>query len=194
LRRLSGRQGGFGRGDGVRDKHAAHCGTVSGVFGIKGLAARFYFSFTHSSPLTPAVAPASPSPAPMVRIIRGRKGAGERCPILMLLLESQTSDYIGARALVSSISWAGAPLADRGYDADLFRNTVIDKGIQPCILSRSGRKVEVPHVADLYRLRHRIENMFARLNDRRRIATRYDRSPILFLSAYALAATVIYWM
>lgn len=34
--------------------------------------------------------------------------------------------------------------------------------------------------------------MFARLKDWRRIATRYDRCPILFLSARALAATVIY--
>ncbi|MCA3461653.1 MAG: IS5/IS1182 family transposase, partial [Rhodobacter sp.] len=41
---------------------------------------------------------------------------------------------------------------------------------------------------------HRIENMFARLKDWRRIATRYDRCPILFLSACALAATVMYWL
>ena len=59
--------------------------------------------------------------------------------------------------------------------------------------SRIGRKVPIPH-ADLYRLRHKIENMFARLKDWRRKATRYDRCPILFLSASALAATVIYWL
>ena len=46
---------------------------------------------------------------------------------------------------------------------------------------------------DRYRLRHKIENMFARLKDWRRVATRYDRCPILFLSACALAAIVIYW-
>ncbi len=57
-----------------------------------------------------------------------------------------------------------------------------------------GRKVQIHHDADLYRLRHKIENMFARLKDWRRIATRYDRCPILFLSACALAATVIYWL
>lgn len=57
-----------------------------------------------------------------------------------------------------------------------------------------GRKVQIAHDANSYRLRHRIENMFARLKDWRRIATRYDRCPILFLSACALAATVIYWL
>jgi transposase len=106
----------------------------------------------------------------------------------------QTSDYLGARALLSLIPKAGALLADRGYDADWFRNALIDMGISPCIPSRSGRKEQIPHDTDLYRKRHRIENTFARLKDWRRIATRYDRCPILFLSACALAATVIYWL
>ncbi|REF68449.1 hypothetical protein BDD41_3495 [Paracoccus versutus] len=33
-----------------------------------------------------------------------------------------------------------------------------------------------------------------RLKDWRRVATRYDRCPKVFLSAIALAATVIYWL
>jgi transposase len=98
----------------------------------------------------------------------------------------------GARALLSSIPQARALLGDRGHDADWFRNYLIDIGIFPCIPSRVGRKVPIPHDADLYRPRHKIENMFARLKNWRRVATRYDRCLILFLSACALAATVIY--
>jgi transposase len=112
----------------------------------------------------------------------------------MFLSAGQASDYIGARVLLSSFPLAGALLADRGYDADCFRNGLIEMGISPCIPSRAGRKVTIPHDAKLYRQRHKIENMFARLKDWRRIATRYDRCPILFLSACALAATVIYWL
>lgn len=67
-------------------------------------------------------------------------------------------------------------------------------GISPCTPSRSGRHIPIPHGAELYRLRHRIEDMFARLKDWGRIAARYDRCPILFLSAVALAAKVIYWL
>lgn len=59
--------------------------------------------------------------------------------------------------------------------------------------SRSGRKILILHEADLYRQRHEIENMSARLKNWRRTATRYDRCPILLLSACALAATVFYW-
>lgn len=115
-------------------------------------------------------------------------------PIGMFLSAGQTSDYIGARALLPSIPKAKALLADRGYDADWFRSALIELGISPCIPSRAGRKVPIQHDTDLYRLRHKIENMFARLKDWRRIATRYDRCPILFLSAVALAATFIYWL
>jgi hypothetical protein len=48
------------------------------AFGINGLAERIYFAFTDSSPPAPEVARAYPSPAPMARTLRGRKGAGER--------------------------------------------------------------------------------------------------------------------
>lgn len=36
--------------------------------------------------------------------------------------------------------------------------------------------------------------MFGRLKDWQRVATRYDRCPETFLSAVALAATVIFWL
>ena len=115
-------------------------------------------------------------------------------PIRMFLSAGQMSDGIGARALLSSVPPSGAPLADRGYNADWFRNALFEIGISRCIPSRSGRKVPVPNDVDLYHLRHRIENMFARLKDWRCIATRYDRCLIIFLSACALAATVTYWL
>jgi transposase len=91
---------------------------------------------------------------------------------------------------------AGATVNATGSRApeqtDWFRNALTDMGIAPCIPARSGRKTPIPHDTDLHRKRHRIENTFARLKDWRRFATRYDRCPILFLSACALAATVIY--
>ena len=112
----------------------------------------------------------------------------------MFLSAGQTADYIGARALAPTIPETGALLADRGYEADWFHNEPIGMGISPCIPSRRDRRAQIPHDATLYRLRHKIENMFDRLKDRRRVATRYDRCPILFLSACALAAIVIYWL
>lgn len=85
-------------------------------------------------------------------------------------------------------------LADRGYDADWYRETPESKGIKPCIPSRNRRKVPIPNDQARYRQRHKIENSFARLKDLRRIAARYDRCPKVFLSACALAALVMFWL
>jgi transposase len=45
----------------------------------------------------------------------------------------------------------------------------------------------------LYRKRHRVETMFGRLKDQRRIATRYDRGAHVFFSAICIAAIVTSW-
>ena len=104
-------------------------------------------------------------------------------PIRLFLTAGQTSDYIGARALLPSISPAGALLADRGYDADWFRDALTERGVVPCIPSRKGRKVTITHDTILYRRQHRIKNMFGRLKEWRRVATRYDRCADIFLFA-----------
>lgn len=72
-------------------------------------------------------------------------------------------------------------LADRGYDADWFSEALKDKGIKPCILGRKARGKPIKHD----KRRNRIEIMFGRLKDWRRVATRYDRCPKVFLSAAA---------
>lgn len=96
--------------------------------------------------------------------------------------------------LLSSIPPAGALLADRGYDADWFRDALNARGTIPCIPSRKTRKVAIPHDTTLYKQRHRIENTFGRLKDWRRISMRYDRCPDLFLSACVLAAVTLFWL
>jgi transposase len=115
-------------------------------------------------------------------------------PIRLFLTAGNVSDYIGARALMSSLPKADWLLADRGYDADWFRNGLKGMGITPCIPSRKLRKKAIPHDKTRYKLRHKIENMFGKLKDWRRIAMRYDRCPELFLSAIALASIVLFWL
>ena len=111
-------------------------------------------------------------------------------PLKLFMTAVQVSDYTGAAALLSSPPAADWLLADRGYDADWFREAMKDKGIRPCIPGRKSRSKPVKHD----KRRNRIEIMFGRLKDWRRLATRYDRCPKVFLSAVALAATVIFWL
>lgn len=86
------------------------------------------------------------------------------------------------------------PLGDRGYDANWSRDALEEKGITPCIPGRKSRKKPVKYDKRRYKSRNRIEIMFGRLKDWRRVATRYDRCPTVFLSAVALAATVLFWL
>ena len=48
----------------------------------------------------------------------------------------QVNDYIGAWALLSSLSSAEWLRGGRGYDADWFREAPQDKGIRTCIPGR----------------------------------------------------------
>ena len=112
----------------------------------------------------------------------------------MLLSEGQMSDYKGAALMIDALPRAKTILGDKGYDADWFRQALIERGITPCIPSKANRKAPVPHDPILYRQRHKIENMFGRLKDWRRIHTRYDRCAHTFFSTICIAATVILWL
>ena len=112
----------------------------------------------------------------------------------LFVTAGQVSDYIGARALVSSLPKVGWLLGDRGYDADWFREALKDKGIRACIPGGKQRKTTVRYDKRRYKRRNRIEIMFGRLKDWWRVATRYDRCPKVFLSAIVLVALVIYWL
>jgi transposase len=115
-------------------------------------------------------------------------------PIRLFITAGQVSDHVGARALCGSLPGVDWLIADRGDDADWFREALQDKGIRPCIAGRKSCDKPVRYDKRLYKRRNRIEIMFGRLKDWRRVATRYDRCSKVFLSAIALAATVIFWL
>ena len=104
------------------------------------------------------------------------------------------SDHKGAGLLIDALPPARALIADRGYDSDGFRTALEDLGITPCIPSRRNRKEPRPYDTALYRQRHSIENLFAKLKDWRRISTRYDRCADIFMGAITLAALVLFWL
>jgi transposase len=113
-------------------------------------------------------------------------------PLNLFVTAGPVSDCIGARALLGSLPKVDWLPGDRGHDADWFRDAVKDKGIRACIPGRKQRKTPVKHDKRRYKRRNRIEIMFGRLKDWRRVATRHDRCPEVFLSAIALAATVTF--
>ena len=104
------------------------------------------------------------------------------------------SDHRGARLILNALPAAATLIADRGYDSNWFRQALSERGIEPCIPSTKSRNQPLDYDKGLYQQRHRIENMFAKLKDWRRIATRYDRCAHTFFSAICIAAAVAFYL
>jgi transposase len=119
---------------------------------------------------------------------------GEGRPVRLLLTEGQQSDHKGAATLLPDLPPAREMLSDKGYDSDAYRAALFDRNITPCIPPRAKRKHPATYCKVLYKQRHKVENMFAKLKDWRRIAMRFDRCAHTFLSAIQIAAIVIFWI
>lgn len=103
-------------------------------------------------------------------------------------------DYIGARALMHSLSNLDRLLGDRGYDADWYREALKGKRIRACIPGRKQRTTPMKYDKLSYKRHNCIDIMSGRLKDWRPVAKGYDRCPKVFLSAIALAAPLSYWL
>ena len=109
------------------------------------------------------------------------------------LTPGQTPDLQGADALLPLLlADIQALLADKAYDA---RKRVLDllekAGVQTVIPPKSNRIEQREYDEDMYKIRHLIENFFAKLKQLRGIATRYDKRASTLLGAIHLAAAVI---
>tara|TARA_R110002074_G_C12486390_1_gene661391 strand:- start:935 stop:1258 length:324 start_codon:yes stop_codon:yes gene_type:complete len=105
------------------------------------------------------------------------------------------SDHKGAKLLYPALpEHASVMIGDKGYDSDEYRAALKAKNITPCIPPRKGRKLPAHFDKQLYRQRHKIENLFARLKDWRRIHTRYDRCAHTFMAAITIAAICSFWI
>ena len=112
----------------------------------------------------------------------------------LLLSAGNINDISVARALLQRVGPVRRLIADRGYDANHLRRFLAEQQAEAVIPSTMSRRKPIPYDTVAYRDRNRIERMFGRLKDWRRIATRYDRCAHTFMSAICIAATVIFWL
>jgi transposase len=119
---------------------------------------------------------------------------GDGKPLAMMLSEGQMSDHTGTKHLYSRLPPVDVLIADKGYDSDEFREALAARNIKVCIPPKRNRKIQYSFDKQLYKTRHKIENMFGRLKDWRRISTRYDRCAHTFFSAICIAAAVIFYL
>jgi transposase len=111
-----------------------------------------------------------------------------------MLTPGNMSDITAAYDLISRAGAMSYLIADKGYDADAFRQRLRAKKTVPVIPGRSNRKRKIRYDKTRYKDRHLVENAFCRLKNFRRIATRYDKLSRNFLSTVALATLLAYWI
>ncbi len=78
-------------------------------------------------------------------------------------------------------------MEDKGYDSDEHRRNLKLRGNIPVIPGRKNRKEPISYDRNKYSLRKRIENMFGRIKENKRLALRYEKSDLIFLSFIAIA-------
>lgn len=83
-------------------------------------------------------------------------------------------------------------LADKGYDAGHLCDQIAETGTEVVVPPKRNRKVQQPYDTELYKERNRIERVFNKLKQSRRVATRYAKLLPNFMDFVKLAAITIW--
>lgn len=99
-----------------------------------------------------------------------------------------------AQTLLESFDLRGKLiLADKGYDSNKFVCWIQSRGGAVVIPSR--RTSKAPRNTDwhIYKERHLVENLFLKLKNNRRFATRYEKKAVFF-KAVTFLACILVWL
>jgi transposase len=111
---------------------------------------------------------------------------------VLLLSAGNINDISTAEPLIQAAGSFRTLLADKAYDADHLRRRLAGRGTEALIPSTTSRRAPIPYDALAYRDRNRVERMWCRLKEFRRVATRYDKIAAHYLSAVLIAAICAY--
>jgi len=113
-------------------------------------------------------------------------------PMRFILTGGEKNDCTQALDLLDGLP-GEAVLADKGYDADYIVDAVKNMDAIAVIPPRLNRIVQRKYDKHLYKERNLIERMFGKLKQFRRVATRYEKTKIAFMS-FVLIASILLWL
>ena len=114
-------------------------------------------------------------------------------PIDFEITGGEVHDSQVASDLIELVGEADYLIADKGYDSEHIREVARNHRMTPIIPRKSNSKkpnIDFDHY--LYRLRHLVENAFARLKHFRGIATRFEKLARNYKSMLFLACLFIW--
>jgi transposase len=114
-------------------------------------------------------------------------------PLHFMLSPGTRNDIVYAQEMLEPFDLCGKKiLADMGYDKEAFCEYIRQRGGEPIIPSRVTNRIQREIDEDEYRERHLVENLFQKLKNHRRFATRYDKLDASFFAVVLLAAILIW--
>ena len=118
----------------------------------------------------------------------------EGLPIGVVITPGQAHDVTAFPVLMQEIDCDPEQmLGDKGYDSEAVRGEIEQRGGEATIPSIATRKIQHAVNKALYALRNRIERLFNRVKNSRRVATRYNKLTESF-AAFVLLACIRIWI
>ena len=98
-----------------------------------------------------------------------------------------------AAEIIGNLKNTNFVVADKVYDSNQLRSLISESGSTPMIPRKINSKIGYDNMDwNLYRMRHLVENIFARLKQFRAIATRFYKLARNYKSMVALACGFIW--
>lgn len=114
-------------------------------------------------------------------------------PLKIIITAGQVHDSQIAEQLLEGLTGGTYYIADRAYDSNNIREKITKKGGVPVIPRRKNSKCnDQPLDKEKYKIRHTIENFFARMKHFRGVATRFDKLKRSYEGTVVFASIVIW--
>jgi transposase len=114
-------------------------------------------------------------------------------PVRLGLTRGEAHDNRLCTVLLAGLRPRTMVLADRGYDADWIGAFVDQQGAWANIPPKMNRKDPICFSPHLYRARNLVERFFNKIEQCRRVATRYDKLAANYL-AFIKLASIRLWL
>lgn len=112
-------------------------------------------------------------------------------PLEFIITPGNRHDITQAGKLLQNVTDSHV-IGDRGYDSNVFRNTLISQNCTPVIPSKSNSLNPCEYDKHIYKERHIIECFFGKIKYFRRIFSRFDKSARNYLACLSFVGVFIW--
>ena len=121
-------------------------------------------------------------------------GGSESDALDLRITAGQAGDAPGGEEMIDALDTREGirqAAMDKAYDSNAIRAKLDAKGIDPVIPPKANRLEIMVYDKEQYKQRNKVERLFNKLKQFRRVATRYEKLKATFLAFVTLALIVI---